>query len=229
MGIISDLQLYDTKIIWNQNFLKSITNHFPELKRLGFPANCIDMPTLVSIIDDCMVQELIIKNSNKKSKLQAQDLAMLFKRFSKIEIEASLITDYPSIKNKTEISTLSIQADTHNFFISLLLNIPSSVKHLIIENTTNSTNNLVFDVSQKNKYNTKNVNQLTLQGFDNNLKQITTILNNDLFKSLKRLNIIIRTNNDKKLTQIEQEIKSKVNRSSNNRVQIKAIRKSSNY
>merc|ERR1711902_184124 len=192
MGIISDLQLYDTKIIWNQNFLKSITNHFPELKRLGFPANCIDMPTLVSIIDDCMVQELIIKNSNKKSKLQAQDLAMLFKRFSKIEIEASLITDYPSIKN-----------------------------------TTKSTNNLVFDVSQKNKYNTKNVNQLTLQGFDNNLKQITTILNNDLFKSLKRLNIIIRTNNDKKLTQIEQEIKSKVNRSNNNRVQIKAIRKSS--
>merc|ERR1712115_156526 len=176
-----------------------------------------------------MGQELIIKNSNKKSKLQAQDLAMLFKRFSKIEIEASLITDYPSIKNKTEISTLSIQADTHNFFISLLLNIPSSVKHLIIENTTNSTNNLVFDVPQKNKYNTKNVNQLTLQGFDNNLKQITTILNNDLFKSLKRLNIIIRTNNDKKLTQIEQEIKSKVNRSNNNRVQIKAIRKSSNY
>ena len=111
-SIISDLRLYDRKIIWNPALLETIKKHFGSLERLCFPANCIDMPTLVEYLE-ADVDELIIKNLDNKSnnKLQKQDAAMFFNRFEKIEIDSSLITEYPSIKNKTELRQLSIQSD----------------------------------------------------------------------------------------------------------------------
>ena len=204
--LIADLRLYDRKILWNPNFLESIKKHFGGLKRLGCPANCIDMPTLVSILEQD-VEELVIRNLDNKSKLQMQDLAILFERFERIEIDSSLITEYPSIKNKTKLRQLSIQSDTHNFFIFLLKKLPSSVRHLVIKNTTYSTNNLVFDVSQANKYNTKAVNKLTLEGFETNLKQIANLLNYNLFKNLRELEIVTRSR-ERKLHIIEQEMQS---------------------
>jgi len=207
-SMVSDLRLYDAKIMWNEAFLQSIARHFGNLERFGFPANCIDMPTLVNIIET-LAEELVIKNVSNinRCKIQRQDLAMLFLRFARIEIDSSLIAQYPSTKNKTAIKILSVQSDTHNFFIPLLMAIPSSVRHLIIKNPTYSTNNLHFDAQQQqqNKYNTKNVQQLTLEGFDNNLKQISRVLNSALFPNLRRLNIVTRSA-DRKLTDIERDI-----------------------
>merc|ERR1712154_479735 len=247
-AFITDLRLYDKKIIWNEAFLNVITRHFRGLHRLGFPANRINMPLLVSCIEDSC-NDLIIKNLDigDKHQLQAQDLAMLFSRFQEIEIDSSLIDKYPqtNLLNKTKIKKLSIQSDTHNFFIKLLKNIPSSVNHLSIKNTTNSTNNLVIDVSQKSKFNTKNIKILELNGFDNNLKQIANVLNHTLFPNLERLYIVIKSNqyndsynkktgpmremndNYNPLIIVERDINALIK--NNNKVIIKAMHQSSKY
>ena len=75
--------------------------------------------------------------------------------------------------------------------MSLLKNIPDTCRHLIVKNPTHSTNNLVFDNAQlnQNKYNTKSITKLSLEGFDINLKQITDILNRNLFRNLRDLHI----------------------------------------
>merc|ERR1711933_565072 len=130
---------------------------------------------------------------------------MLFSRFLKIEIDASLIDKYP--KNiHAKIQQLSIKADTLNFFIKLLKNMPSSVNHLSIKNMSASINSLVVDVSQKSKFNTKSIRILELDGFANNLKQIANVLNHDLFPNLTRLDIITSAIKDKKNRNIEHDL-----------------------
>ena len=90
------------------------------------------------------MDELLIRNLDSKQRLNPQDLAMLFERFEAIELDSSLIVDYPSTKNKAKLRALSLRADTHNFFIPLLLNVPSSVRTLTIKNATFSSNNLIW-------------------------------------------------------------------------------------
>ena len=138
---------------------------------------------------------------------------MLFDRFDRIEIDSSLIAQggYPSIKNQTKIAQLTLNADTHNFFIPLLLNMPSSVQHLILKNSTFSANNLIIDISQKYKYNTQAIAALTLVGFDtsHNLKQIQTLLNHDVFANLSELHIVSYNYNAQNKSNIQKQLKNK--------------------
>lgn len=133
------------------------------------------------------MDELLIRNLDSKQRLSQQDLTMLFERFEAIELDSSLIVDYPSTKNKAKLGALSLRADTHNFFLPLLLHMPSSVRTLTIKNATFSSNVLIVDISQKKKFKTQRVETLVLEGFADNLKQIWKVLDNDFFPSLKHL------------------------------------------
>jgi len=135
------------------------------------------------------VDELLIRNLGDKHRLSPQDLSMLFERFKAIELDTSLITQYPSPKNKAKIAALSVRADTHNFFIPLLLNVPSSVRTLTIKNATFSSNNLMVDLGQKDKFNTSGVDTLIFEGFADNLEQIWKVLRHDFFPKLRRVEI----------------------------------------
>ena len=208
----TDLQLYDKETIWSDMFMRTIVQHFGRLDRFGYAADKMNMPLFVSCMEMLQANNLIIKNVDKRNRqtLQSQDLAMLFSRFAKIEIDASLITTYPT-KIHSKVQHLSIKADDRNFFIKLLKNVPSSVNHLSIKNMlTAMTNTLVIDVSQINKFNTKKIKMLELDGFSNNLRGIANVLNHNIFPSLTRLNIITsKKGNNKKEN-------NKKNRNNNN-------------
>jgi len=184
--MITDLRLYDERTQWDETFLQEIKGYFGGLKRLGFPAGCLNIPALVSNVEGS-VDELIIRNLDNKHRLSPQDLQMLFERFEAIEVDSSLVEVYPSTKNKAKLKALSVRADTHNFFIPLLLGVPSSVKTLTIKNATFSNNNLIIDLNQRPKFNTAGVETLVLEGFADNLKQIWKVLNNDFFPKLRNL------------------------------------------
>jgi len=207
-SFISDLQVYDRQTVWNEHLIKEIMDHFGSLQRFGFPANKMNMPAFVNCMEgkcnDVVIRSLDRRNAKT---LQPQDLAMLFSRFQRIEIDASLIDKYPkNIHIHAKIQKLSIRADSGNFFIKLLRNIPGSVNHLSITNQANATNNLVIDVSQKDKFMTKNIRTLELNGFENNLRQITTLMKLNIFQNLTRLNVIAKAKKIRNMN-IRQEVK----------------------
>lgn len=51
----SDLRLYDLRMQWNVELLTGIKGHFGSLKRLGFPAGCINIPALVSTVEGMLL------------------------------------------------------------------------------------------------------------------------------------------------------------------------------
>jgi len=189
-AMTADLVLLDSNIL-NQSpkqreELVRMVRCFGCLRRFGFVAGCLNMPALVSIVEGS-VDALLIRNQRNQHRLNPQDLAMLFDRFESIELDSSLISEYPSTRNKVKIRELTVRADTHNFFIQLLLNTPSSVKTLTIKNATFSSNNLIVDISQKHKFNTGGVQTLVLEGFADDFKQIWTVLRSGVFPKLRRL------------------------------------------
>merc|ERR550525_656848 len=191
--MIQDLLLFGDNTRWSKQFLQSIKGHFGSLCRLGLPAGCVNVPMLVATIENS-VDELTIKNADGRQRLNPQDLAMLFERFQAVELDSSLISAFPSTKNKAKLTSLTLRADRHNFFIQMLMGLPSSVRSLRICNDTFSSNILTIDVSQKQKYNTKFVQTLVMEGFADNLDQLWKVLKHDLFPNLKRLLIVITAN-----------------------------------
>lgn len=184
------------------------------MERIGFPANCVDMPTLVSLLEG-LTDELLIRNlsnvstTSQSPRLQKQDLAVLFSRFERIEIDTSVIAQYPSTRLKTKVRRLCVASDTHNFFIPLLMAIPKSVTHLCMKNPTFSTNNLHFDAEQlrQQKYKTEQVQALTLFGFENNLKQVSNLVNRLLFPALQKLTLVTNQKQTHAANNIERDLR----------------------
>lgn len=193
--MIQDLLLFGDNTRWNKDFLQSIKGHFGSLRKLGLPAGCLNVPLLVATIENS-VDELTIKNVDDRQRLNPQDLAMLFERFQAVELDSSLISTFPSTRNKVKLTSLTLRADRQNFFIQLLLALPSSVRTLRICNVTFSSNILMLDVSQiqKFKFNTRFVDTLVMECFADNLDQLWKVLKHDLFPNLKRLLIVITAN-----------------------------------
>jgi len=211
-SMLQDVRLMDERIEWTEQFLTAVRSHFGSLSVFGFPASCIasiSLPTLVSLLEDLVPALVIGQSATRPLQLNPQDLAMLFNRFESIEMDASLISEYPSTDNKTRITELSLKGDRHDFFISLLLNVPHSVTRLSIRNVQFSTNNLVVDVTRCAEFNTKAVRSLSLFDFDNNLKQIAAVINNNLFPNLERL-MVATSMPDKRPRVIEAQLKKLV-------------------
>jgi len=186
--MVRDLRLFDERLKIGTNDLRTIQGHFGSLQRLGVPAGRVAVLDLVTAMEN-HVDELMLRNLDNKTRLSAQDLALLFERFESVEVDSSLVVEYPTLKSKAKIAALSLRADTHNFFIPLLLGVPPSVRTLTIKNATFSSNNLIIDMAQKAKFRTANVGTLILEGFADNLKQIWKVLQCDFFPNLRRLQI----------------------------------------
>lgn len=192
-SMLQDVRLFDEKIQWTEQFLKAIGEHFGSLSVFGFPARCIasiSLPTLVSLLED-WVPALVIANGSgaqgRRVQLNPQDLAMLFNRFESIEMDASLITEYPSTDNKTRITELRLRADRHDFWKPLLMSVPHSVTDLSIRNVQFSSNNLVVDVAMPK--NTKQIREVTF--YDFGTVQIANVINNNVFPNVERLTVAI--------------------------------------
>jgi len=187
--MVKDLRLFDERLrLATVKDLETIKGHFGHLDRLGLPTGRVAVRDLVQAMEN-YVPELLLRNLDNKTRLSAQDLALLFERFEAVELDSSLIAEYPTMKSKAKLSSLSLRADTHNFFIPLLLGVPPSVRTLTIKNAIFSTNNLIIDLNQKAKFRTANVSTLVLEGFADNLKQIWKVLHCDIFPNLRRLQI----------------------------------------
>lgn len=184
--MIRDLRLYDERLRIETDDLSAIRGHFGSLQRFGVPAGRVPVRELVQSMEG-HVDELLIRNLDNKQQLTAQEVTLLFERFKAVELDSSLMTDWPTSKSKAKIRALSIRADTHNFFIPLLNNVPASVRTLTIKNATFSSNNLIIDLAQKHKFQTGGVETLVLEGFADNLKQIWKVLHHQFFPALRHL------------------------------------------